>query len=168
MIYLYSFALTYAPGIKLAYILAQKQVVKKISYLLSMHMVNLDSINQSILCRYIDNGLYEMNLKRICRCYKEKRDLMCSLLEEIQGELIQFEKPMGGVYLWCKLSEKVSMPKLLKLVYRRGVYLIPGSLFFPNGNKGENYIRLNFSYPSINDIREGISILAHSLKESII
>lgn len=168
VIYIYSFALTYAPGIKLAYILAPKQVIKKISYLLSMHMVNLDSINQSILCKYMESGLYDTNLKRICRCYQEKRDLMCNLLEDIQNDHIEFKKPLGGVYLWCKISEKVSMSKLVKLVYRRGVYLIPGSLFFPNGNKGDNYIRLNFSYPSTNDIRVGIDILSETLKESSI
>lgn len=167
VIYIYSFALTFAPGFKLAFILGPKEVITRLKYLLSIHMINLDSINQIIISQYIQKGLYEKNVKQICRCYKEKRDFMCNLLTKALEYGVSFKKPMGGVYLWCCLPDKVDIRKLLNNTIRRGVYLIPGNMFYPNGNKGDSHIRLNYSYPNMSDIKEGITILIDEIRESV-
>lgn len=166
VIYIYSFALTYAPGFKLAYILADKEVIHKIRYLVSIHMINLDSINQSIISKYIEKGLYDKNVKQISQFYQEKCDFMCNLLEEAKVYGIDYKKPTGGVYLWCNLADHIDIRKLLQITYRRGVYFIPGHLFFPNGNTGDNHMRLNYSYPSKEEMKKGIDILIESIRES--
>jgi len=41
---------------------------------------------------------------------------------------------------------------------------VPGDSFYPNGG-GENTMRLNFSYPSPEEIREGVRRIAEAIKE---
>ena len=55
--------------------------------------------------------------------------------------------------------------ELLTEAINRGVAYIPGSNFF--FSPAHNYMRLNYSLPSEDDIVEGIQILGDLLKESV-
>ena len=48
---------------------------------------------------------------------------------------------------------------LLKEAEKQGVAFIPGDIFFPAGNPDGNYIRLNYSYPTEEQIEKGMKIL---------
>ncbi len=167
VIYIYSFALTFAPGLTLAYVAASKQVIKRLRYLLSMHLISLDSLTQNIISNYIERGLYTKNMKDICACYQSKRDLMCMMLKKAKSLGIKYNIPEGGVYIWCRLSDKMDPHQLIRKASMKGVCYIPGTVFFPCGTKGDNYIRLNYSYPALKQIEKGITLLVEAMKESM-
>lgn len=167
VIYIFSFALTFAPGLKLAFLVAPKTVVEKLVFLMSLYMVSVDSLSQHLMSAYLEKGLYEKNLEQIKVCYKEKRDVMVTLLEEGKSLGLLYEKPLGGIYIWCKLPKGIQAEKLYKKACKKGVVFMPGSLFFPNGTKGESFIRLNYSYPSIEQIKVGIPVLLSVIKKMI-
>ena len=166
VIFIYSFALTFAPGIRMAFVLADKTLIKSMSYLVSIRLISLDSMSQKLLSSYIEKGIYQRNLRNICADYMEKRDLMCSCLEEAGTLGLDFKKPAGGVYLWCRLAPDVDYQRLYARTTEKGVSYIPGNVFYVKGSKGDNYIRLNFSYPSKLQIEKGIRILKEALRES--
>ncbi len=56
--------------------------------------------------------------------------------------------------------------EVLKIAIDRKVAFVPGAAFHPTGG-GKNTMRLNFSYPSPETIRQGISRLGITLKELI-
>ncbi|MBR0599698.1 PLP-dependent aminotransferase family protein [Sinanaerobacter chloroacetimidivorans] len=164
VIYLYSFGLTFAPGVRMAFVLADKTIIKSLRYVVSMRLISLDSISQKLLSGYMEKGFYQKNIKHICTDYKEKRDLMCRCLDEFLA--LDYTIPRGGVYLWCRLPREVDSKTLYGKAISRGVSYIPGSVFYPRGSKGENYIRLNFSYPGKTEIEKGIQLLAEAMQES--
>ena len=166
VIFIYSFALTFAPGIRMAFVLADKTLIKSISYIVSIRLISLDSISQKLLSSYIEKGIYQKNLRNICTDYKEKRDLMCMCLSEAKSLGLKFRIPAGGVYLWCELSPDVDFRKLCIKTTEKGVSFIPGNVFYLRGTKGDCYIRLNFSYPSKLQIVKGIELLTEAIRES--
>lgn len=166
VIYIYSFALTFAPGIRMAFVLADKTLIRSMSYLVSIRLVSMDSISQKLLSSYIEKGIYQKNLKNICSDYKEKRDLMCECLAEARNLGLDFQKPTGSVYLWCRLSPDIDYRRLYAKTTEKGVSFIPGNIFYMKGSKGDSYIRLNFSYPSKLQIEKGIRILTDAIRES--
>lgn len=166
VIFIYSFALTFAPGIRMAFVLADKALIKSLSYLVSIRLISLDSISQRLLSSYIEKGIYQRNLRNICTDYMEKRDLMCACLTEAQSMGLWFQKPSGGVYLWCRLASDIDYHKLYVKAAEKGVSFIPGNVFYLRGSKGDNYIRLNFSYPTKLQIEKGIRILSEAIRES--
>ncbi|HVI41365.1 MAG TPA: PLP-dependent aminotransferase family protein [Anaerovoracaceae bacterium] len=166
VIFIYSFALTFAPGIRMAFVLADKTLIKSLSYIVSIRLISLDSISQKMLSSYIEKGIYQRNLRNICVDYMEKRDLMCDCLEEARSLGLDFHKPSGGVYLWCRLAPDVDYRQLYLKTTERGVSFIPGNVFYLKGSKGDSYIRLNFSYPSKLQIVKGIKILTEAMRES--
>ncbi|MDF2654101.1 MAG: GntR family transcriptional regulator [Bacillota bacterium] len=166
VIFIYSFALTFAPGVRMAFVLADKMLIKSLSYIVSIRLISLDSISQKLLSSCIEKGIYQKNLRTICADYKEKRDLMCACLEEAKTMGLRFRKPTGGVYLWCRLSSNTDYHKLYVKTLEKGVSFIPGSVFYLRGSKGDCCIRLNFSYPSKLQIEKGIGLLTQALRES--
>jgi 2-aminoadipate transaminase len=60
----------------------------------------------------------------------------------------------------------IDTKKLLPKAIERGVAYVPGAGFFIKRN-GSNTMRLNYSYPSITQIREGVRRLAATIKEEI-
>lgn len=167
VIYIYSFALTFAPGIRMAFVLADKALIKSLSYIISIRLISLDSISQKLLSSYIEKGIYQRNLKNICEDYKEKRDLMCSYLKEARALGVEFNEPAGGVYLWCRISPFIDSRLLYEKAAAKGVSFIPGNVFYPKGTKGDSFIRLNYSYPSKEQIEKGIGIITEAIKESM-
>lgn len=166
VVYIYSFALTFAPGICLAFVAAPRIVIKNLSHLISLHLISFDSLSQRILCEYLQRGIYQRNIERICDSYREKRDLMCRLLEPARDLGVSFTKPGGGVYLWLRLPKTMDLTRLIERAGKKGVTFIPGPVFFPYGTKGDQYIRLNYSYPGKQQIRRGIKLLLSAMRES--
>lgn len=167
VIYLYSFALTFAPGMGMAFVAAPKPLMKSLRYLVSLHLISLDSLSQRLLDSFLRKGLYSRNLTSIRQLYQERRDLLCEALKPAQEFGVEFVRPKGGVYLWCKLPDSMDHKALLTNAGKKGVTFIPGSLFYPHGTKGEQYIRLNFSYPRPEQIERGIPLLVEAMKESM-
>ncbi len=167
VIYIYSFALTFAPGVRLAFAVAPKPIVKRLSYLVSMHLMSIDSLSQKLMSIYLEKGMYRKNLEEICKQYKRKRDIMCDKLDEARPLGLDYQKPSGGVYIWCRLPERMNVKTLLQKSAKKGVAFIPGNVFFPYGTNGDNYIRLNYSYPREDQIRAGMDLLLQAMKESM-
>ena len=164
VIYVYSFALTMIPGISLAFVAAPKAVIKSLSYLLSIRLISLDWISQQLLETYMKDGTYIKNIKRFIDEYRIKRDLMCSYLHKVAHLGIKCQKPAGGVYLWCKLPDNIDVKKLFKEAAQNGVSFMPGYVFLTHKNRRCNYIRLNYSRPTIEQIEKGMKILIELIK----
>jgi alanine-synthesizing transaminase len=77
--------------------------------------------------------------------YQERRDILCSGLEQIGWET---PKPPAGMFVWAKIPERImkayendTMKVALALLDKSGVVVSPGSGF---GNEGEGFFRIAF------------------------
>ena len=74
--------------------------------------------------------------------------------------------PVGGVYLWIKLPEGMDGKALLREIQKEGVTFIPGYVFYPEKHKGNDRIRLNFSYPTKEEIVVGMEKLGRIMRNT--
>ena len=72
----------------------------------------------------------------------------------------------GGLFLWVTMPEHVDCDEMFKVAIKENVAYVIGSAFYPKGDK-KNSFRLNFSYPSKDDIVEGVKRLAKVINETI-
>lgn len=159
VIYIYSFSLTFIPGIGIAFLAAPKSVIKSMSYLVSIRLISLDWMYQKLLKHYLSKGIYQKRILAFNLEYRKKRDLMCAWLDKLKPLGVTYRRPQGGVYIWCNLPDCVNMKKLTKDAARAGVSFIPGIFFSPCKKEGYNRIRLNYSYPSCLQVEEGMAEL---------
>ncbi len=70
------------------------------------------------------------------------------------------------MFLFATLPEGLDALSLFEKAVANKVAYVPGGFFHPVGG-GENTMRLNFSFPEPDVIREGIARLGNMLKEEI-
>ena len=167
VIYIYSFSLTFLPGLSLAVVVADKELIRSLSYLVSVRLVATDWMSQKLIARYLDDGRYYRNLHVFRSNYAIKQEVMCRELDKMKPLGLEYVRPRGGVYIWCRLPEGVDSMELEVEARRMGVSIVPGYVFYPGKSGGRDYIRLNFSYESRERIRQGLEILRQSIENQL-
>ncbi|ABM80281.1 PLP-dependent aminotransferase family protein [Hyperthermus butylicus] len=166
VIYLSTLSKILAPGIRLGWAIGPEPIVAKMELVKQGMDLHTPTLTQYIAAEILKRGIIDRNIPKIKRIYKEKRDAMLRALEQYMPEGVKWTKPIGGLFIWVWLPEKINARKLLNKAIENGVVFVPGDSFFPNGG-GKNTMRLNFSYPSPEEIEEGIKRLAKTIKEML-
>ena len=163
-IYMSSFSKILAPGLRLGWLAGPEPVVNKLELVKQAIDLHTPSLSQYIAAEAIRRGVIDSHIPLIRRVYREKRDVMLGALSDYMPEGVRWTKPIGGMFVWTWFPEKVNSRRLLRKAIEKGVVFVPGDAFYPNGG-GENTARLNFSYPSPSELREGVRRLAEALRE---
>jgi 2-aminoadipate transaminase len=166
VIYLSTFSKLLAPGIRLAWVIAPEQVIRKLVQSKQAADLNTAAFNQMVAFEVGKGGFLDEHVKYIRQVYKERRDVMLETMDEIFPHEVRWTKPEGGMFLWGILPEWMDAAEVFKIAIERKVAFVPGASFHPNGG-GNNTMRINFSYSNPDLIREGMTRLGTLLKELV-
>lgn len=111
-------------------------------------------------------GLLHKQIEIIKEMYYRKRKTMLKALEENMPEGVTWTHPEGGLFLWVRLPEHIDTVEMFPEAIANNVAYVVGSAFHCDGG-GRNTMRLNFSYPTEEQIAEGIKRLAAAIKKKI-
>lgn len=164
VIYLSTFSKLLAPGLRLAWVIAPPEVIRRLVMTKQAADLHTSSFNQYVAHEVAKGGFLDEHVKVIRATYKERRDVMLEMMDEMFPPEMRWTHPQGGMFLWGIMPEDVDAAEALKIAIERKVAFVPGASFHPNGG-GKNTMRLNFSYSSPETIREGITRLGATLKE---
>ncbi len=167
IISLFTFSKTFAPGLRLGIILAHPQIIKKMEILKQSLDLCTSSLNQLIAADFLRSGFFEKHIEVVKKTYKLKKDTMVAALEKYMPEGVTWTKPEGGLFLWVRLPEGMSADEMFADALKENVAYVIGSAFHCDGS-GKNTMRLNFSYPTPEDIDEGIKRLATAVKKRLV
>ena len=103
VIYIYSFSLTFMPGLSLAFVVGDKALIRSLSYLVSVRMVATDWLTQKLVAKYLEDGSDYQILEQFRENYALKQEVMCRKLDQMKLLGVEYERPRGGVYIWCRL-----------------------------------------------------------------
>ena len=166
VIHLGSFSKIFAPGFRLGWAIAHPDILDKI-YVCKQSLDLCPPIfDQYVAAEFLESGRLDENLKKSVLLYKEKRDLLLSLLDEYMPEGVKWTRPEGGLFLFLTLPEGFDAVTFYDQALSAGVAYVAGEFFHPD-RSGKNTMRLNFSFMSPEKIIAGIRLLAELLKTSI-
>jgi 2-aminoadipate transaminase len=166
VIYLSTFSKTLAPGIRLAWIVAPKEVIRKIVQGKQGADLHTSTFNQMVAFQVAKGGFLDEHVQTIRKKYGKRRDVMLSAMEKYFPETVTWTRPQGGMFLWVTLPEGINAGDLVEEAVAIKVAFVPGAPFFPCGG-GENTMRLNFSNATSEMIDKGIERLGKVLQEAI-
>ena len=166
VIYLSTFSKLLAPGLRLAWVIAPPEVIRKLVMTKQAADLHTSSFNQYVAYEVGKGGFLDEHVKVIRATYMERRDVMLEMMEEMFPSEVSWTHPQGGMFLWGILPEHMDAADALKIAIERKVAFVPGAAFHANGG-GANTMRINFSYSSPDTIREGITRLGTVLKELV-
>ncbi len=165
---LYTFSKIFCPGLRLGWIVAPKEIINK--YVIAKQAMDLCSppFSQKIAAYYMKEGLLEERISKNVELYRVKKDAMLAALEKHMPKRpdLDWTKPEGGMFLWMRMPDFINMDDLFYKALDNNVAYVVGSAFYVNEG-GKNTCRLNFSYPSLEDIDEGMRRLGNVIREEI-
>jgi 2-aminoadipate transaminase len=161
-----TFSKILCPGLRLAWILGNKDIIGKMTILKQATDLCTSILNQLIAFKYCQSGKLEENIKSNVQIYKKKRDVMLNALEKYFPKEATWTKPQGGFFVVATLPEYIGTGEMFKEAIEENVAYVPGAPFFANG-KGQNTMRLSFCFPSVKDIDEGIKRIGQVIKKRI-
>jgi 2-aminoadipate transaminase len=164
VIYLSSFSKTLAPGFRVAWIDAPAPLAAKLEMAKQAEDLLTGSLDQRIIYEACRRGILQRQLPLLRRHYQQKRDVMVEALRASFGSEVSWPAPRGGFFLWATLPPEIDADRLVPRAVDHGVIYVAGEAFFVNGT-GQNMVRLSFSAPSPERIREGVRRLAAALRE---
>lgn len=164
VVYAGSFSKVLAPGIRVAYAVVPNKIVGAFTIAKQVSDVHTGVLNQMIISRWFDEYDVDAHIEEIKKIYRRKLNLMCDCLDKY-CEGINYVRPQGGLFIWAELPNGVDMVDYVKRLVDKKVAVVPGSAFMIDDTAPCNYIRLNFSTPSDEDIVKGVKIMGEVLKE---
>lgn len=161
-----TFSKVFCPGLRIAWIAAENPYYEKLVILKQGADLQTSTLGQLQVNRYLEENDLDADIARIVPVYRERRDAMLAALDEEMPEGVRFTRPLGGLFLWMTLPERLNARTLLDECVRQNVAFVPGGAFYPNGDH-ENTLRLNYSNMPVERIREGVRRLASALAKEM-
>jgi len=158
---LFTFSKILSPGFRLGWICADAAVIDKLVQAKQATDLCTSALTQRIAEEFLRRGLLEGRIQTNIDLYRGKLRCMLDSLEEFMPPMtdLSWVVPEGGMFLWITLPEGMDADEMFKDAIERKVAYVVGSAFHPAGG-GHNTMRLNFSYSSEEEIREGVRRLA--------
>lgn len=166
VIYMSTFSKTLAPGLRLAWVTAPAEVIRKLVQAKQGADLHTPTFNQMVAYEASKGGFLDKHIDKIREVYGERRLVMLAALDEYFPDGVKWTHPQGGMFLWVTLPEGMDAADVLTKAVEKMVAFVPGGPFHANGG-GENTMRLNFSNAQPEMIREGIFRLGQVLREEL-
>src|SRR5262245_25807382 len=164
VLYLSTFSKLLAPGLRVGWAAAPKEIVDKFAHAKQGLDLHTGSMSQAVAYEACRDGLLDRHIPTIRATYHTRRDTMLSALEQHMPPGVSWTRPAGGMFLWLTLPPEIDTATLLSASLEQKVAFVPGATFHANGG-GNNTMRLNFSHSAPPRIAEGVSRLARSIAE---
>jgi len=157
VIHVGSFSKSIAPALRVGYIVAPWQILSRALALKTDG--GTGALEQMVLAEFCAPQ-FATHVPRLRRGLRAKLEALMASLNEQFGTAAEFDDPKGGIFLWVKLPDQVDTMKLNQAALAAGVAINPGPEWSTDAAHGRSRLRICFASPSIEDIRQGIAVLA--------
>ncbi|HVG44848.1 MAG TPA: PLP-dependent aminotransferase family protein [Longimicrobium sp.] len=165
--YVGSFSKVMAPGFRTGWVIVPQELTKVLGCAKDGSDIDTSTFSQRLVSAYLEEGGFEAHLDRIRAAYQERRDAMLAALSRHFPPGTCWSVPRNGALLWAELPAGVDAAALLPAALEgEGVAYVPGNAFSFDGRAGTRAMRLNFSFPSVAQIEEGMARLGRVFREA--
>jgi 2-aminoadipate transaminase len=170
VVYLSSFSKTLAPGYRVAWLDAPAPLASKMEMAKQAEDLLTGSLDQRIVYEACRRGILQRQLPQLRQHYQQKRDVMVQALRTAFDTEVSWPAPRGGFFLWATLPMGIDADRMITRAVEHGVIYVAGEAFFVNApadGLGRNIVRLSFSAPAPDRIREGVVRLAATVRAEL-
>ncbi len=166
VVYTGSFSKVLAPGLRVGYVSAPKDIIQKIVVCKQVSDVHSNIWAQAVCYEFMTKYDFDTHIKGLKEIYRKKCNLMLEMIEKNFSSNIKYTKPQGGLFIWCTLPEGNDMMGFCsKAVQEYKIAVVPGNAFMVSEDDTTYSFRINFSTPTDEQIIKGCEILGKLSKD---
>jgi 2-aminoadipate transaminase len=168
VISMFTFSKILFPGLRLGWVVADSEIISRL--VVAKQPVDLctGGLSQLVAREFLKAGRMEPQIERIRELYSLKREAMLRALDRHMDPAwnVRWTRPDGGLFLWLTLPESLDSGELLRRALDRNVAFVSGGAFHCD-RSGHNTARLNFSYPSVEQLDLAVERLARCVESML-
>ena len=161
VIYAGTFSKILSPGMRVGYLIAQKDIVNKLAVAKQTTDVHSTMLGQTLCHRFMVCNDMNEHIESLKGIYAHKCKLMLDEMEKHFPKTMTWTKPEGGLFIWATLPNGMDSGEFaMRLVQEKKVCIVPGSAFnAADADAPSDKIRLNFSTPVDENIVKAIGLI---------
>jgi len=156
-----SFSKILAPGLRVGWIRAETEKLKRLLIVKEALDLHTATLNQRIIDAYWQTHGLDAHIVAIRQSYRAKMEAMAEVLPRILPAF-EFQKPEGGMFIYGALPGVDTMA-LVRRCIANGAAFVPGSEFYP-GEGPKDEIRFNYTNASPEQMERGMRIIAEQAR----
>ena len=165
VIYCGSFSKILAPGIRVGYIVAPAEIVKRMAEAKQANDTHSPMITQLMVYEYLRRHDIGENIQRMRELYRRKCRLMLDEADAFFPAAVSHTNPGGGLFVWCDMGGDYDTVQVYNECVKHKVAFVPGAPFMADPSKRCSAFRLNYSTMPDEKITAGMRILGAALRE---
>jgi 2-aminoadipate transaminase len=164
VISLFTFSKILFPGLRLGWVVANPEIIARLVTAKQPVDLCTSSLGQVLAREYLRTGRLPAQVERTRRYYSRKRAAMLDALDRHIDSAwgVRWTRPAGGMFVWMTLPRWMNARRLLDRSLRENVAFVCGNAFHCDGS-GSETLRLNFSYPTLEQFDLAIERLARAI-----
>jgi DNA-binding transcriptional MocR family regulator len=166
VLYLGSFSKTFAPGLRVGWVLAPHAVREKLVLASEASVLCPPQFNQLVVTEYLETQDWKGQIEVFKGIYAERRDAMLASLMQLMPRDTTWTVPTGGFYVWLTLPEGLDAKVMQPRAITERVAYVPGIGFYADGQGGRE-MRLSYCFPTPQRIQEGVRRLAGVVEQEL-
>jgi GntR family transcriptional regulator / MocR family aminotransferase len=144
VIYLGTFSKILFNGVRLGYIVAHPELIRRLSNLHWLINRGSNLLSQLLVTELIESGNLERHLRRMRGVYRNRRDLMAQYLLRRFPQW-QWQIPQGGMQFWIELPPDELAERVRECWSQRGIRLHSVNLHYPQSSlKSQHHLMIGF------------------------
>ena len=159
VIYVGSLSKSLMPGLRLGFIVADRELVAEMRALRRLMLRHPPGNNQRAAALFLANGHYDVLVRRIHRVYRERWQVMQDALATYLPGWAE-QPGFGGSSYWLTGPKGFDSLAFAEKALEQGVVIEPGDAFFSDPGQGARHMRLGFSSIAAENIVNGIKVLS--------
>ncbi|KTD43664.1 PLP-dependent aminotransferase family protein [Legionella quateirensis] len=162
-IYISSFSKIISPALRTGWIVGDKEIIQKLEQLKDMNDLSVSNPNHLVVNRFLDSFSLPQVIEPQVKLYNKKLECMITALNEHMEIEFNYVKPQHGMFVWLEFPH-INIERHKEYLFEKSKTLfIPGSAFAVDKSINKQAMRLNFTYPSCEEIQLGIKKLNDSI-----
>ncbi|WP_118182461.1 PLP-dependent aminotransferase family protein [Paraburkholderia phosphatilytica] len=159
VIYVGSLSKTFAPGLRLGYVVGPRDLVRELRALRRLMVRHPAAYIQRAFATFLALGHHDTLLRRLAHAYRERAQALTDALDAHLPEL-RVMPVTGGASCWVEGPAWLDATRLALDAQALGVLIEPGNVFFMNGYDDQRCFRMGFAAIRTDRIEPGVRALA--------
>jgi GntR family transcriptional regulator/MocR family aminotransferase len=167
VIYVASLSKVLAPGVRLGFIVANPEFIRRARELRRTMLNHPPLNNQRTTAFFLSLGHYDALMLRLSRIFQERRMALRDALNYYRGVSIEISPEVGGTTYWVRLPADFESEYLASEAERHGILIEPVRHYYADEANAENCFRMGITSLTEDRIRPGVASLTDLIRNLV-